>query len=120
MIESTDVIIKKEEERMRDKVFSQIKNAAKKGETSTTYTAKDSLAYEIFGELYKTSEALVGMFLQDSGYEIEEKPLEDGFALILEIDWSEPKPSKFDNSNGYDDLIVYPTANDIHSYFNEK
>lgn len=116
MLDSTDVMIKREEERMRNEVFSQIKDIARKGKTCTTYKTKDSLAYEIFGSALRRAEAIVGMFLQDSGYIIEEKPLEDGFALILEIDWSEPEPSKFDNSNGYDDLIVYPTANDIHSF----
>lgn len=114
MFENTDVIIERNREEMTNKVFSQIKDAAKKGKTCTTYTTKDGLSYEIFGSILRTSEALVGMFLNDSGYTLEEKPLEDGFALILEIDWSKPKPSDFDNSNGYDDLIVYPTAIDIY------
>lgn len=114
MFENTDVMIEREREDMTNKVFSQIRNAAKKGETCTTYTTKDGLSYEVFGSILRTSEALVGMFLNDSGYEIEAKPLEDGFALILEIDWSNPKPSKFDNPNGYDYLNDYPTANDIY------
>ena len=116
MFENTDVIIERNREAMTNKVFSQIKDAARKGETSTIYKTRNGLDYEIFGSTIRTSEALVGMFLNDSGYTIEEKPLEDGFALILEIDWNEPKPSKFDNSNGYDDLIAYPTANDIYTF----
>lgn len=114
MFENTDVIIERNRESMTNKVFSQIKDAARKGETSTIYKTRNGLDYEIFGSMIRTSEALVGMFLNDSGYEIEEKPLEDGYALMLEIDWSEPKPSDFDNPNGYDDLIAYPTANDIY------
>ena len=116
MFENTDVIIERNRESMTNKVFSQIKDAARKGKTSTIYKTRNGLDYEIFGSMIRTSEALVGMFLNDSGYEIEEKPLEDGYALMLEIDWSEPKPSKFDSHEDYNETIEYPTANDIYKF----
>ena len=116
MFENTDVIIERNRESMTNKVFSQIKDAARKGKTSTIYKTRNGLDYEIFGSMIRTSETLVGMFLNDSGYEIEEKPLEDGYALMLEIDWSEPKPSKFDSHEDYNEIIEYPTANDIYTF----
>ena len=115
MVSDTDVMIDRRGMCVIDEVFLKINAAIEEDKTHTVYTFEDDIYYGLTGSALRESEIFVITFLNSDGYTIEEKLLEDGITRILEIDWSEPKPSQFDGVGGLDGPSIYPTANDIYS-----